>query len=764
MRAASKSSSSEYALPPRLAQIELRRAESAPVRRWLLLAAVATGLGLVCGVVTSSRDRTPLIPGESGVAMALHLHDSSTALHLHDANQSTLRANLVADVVPLPVKAALARCGRDGACGVSCASVLHWHLSRTHLPAMLALDQLGAIARAKGYSTLFLTGVSRTALPAAELERFASAHGFAGGVVRFGSLALVSRHEAVGSAERAEGAGGLGEGVGCIELCGGELHLCALPMSVRPSALASVRALGADARALVFTTASHPTDLWLDAARGGGGGVGAEEARLRAHLLKLGFAQLGVESAEARAVAAARAPAAPAVDSAYASGALRRRVAQGCAAGGGAKATTAAAAMRAVAESRWAGPLARVSVPLGVDPCATARVAPAAPRARTRSRAEQAGEWLDPREAARAAMMAWPPERMGARDALLAARARREPWMMASRRPLPAAARRPPLLPPTLPLSDAEAAALQPTLSRLWRPLQTQLSGAPRAACEGVARLRGLAELARMLGSAAHVRRCQLISGVLIGLQPAEPTRAARLGSCAVVGGSGVLAVHAHGPRIESHAHVFRVNGCPVRGLEAQVGARTSVRFVNAPQSGRWLQDVERTGRLPAELNETDLALLWVNAQAVARLRVHSRGRPLIHALSNRFRTSCVNRIFSQQDRERHLRLNKVRALEITFGFEALMHALYSCETVTVFGFYLSASDRDARGQARAGAMGYPYHYWENATYDRSAKDPYRPWTYPYHNFELEEEKLRDMRRACLIERFVTDVPGELPV
>jgi hypothetical protein len=60
--------------------------------------------------------------------------------------------------------------------------------------------------------------------------------------------------------------------------------------------------------------------------------------------------------------------------------------------------------------------------------------------------------------------------------------------------------------------------------------------------------------------------------------------------------------------------------------------------------------------------------------------------------------------------------------------------------------------------------MGYPYHYWENATYDRSAKDPYRPWTYPYHNFELEEEKLRDMRRACLIERFVTDVPGELPV
>jgi hypothetical protein len=46
-------------------------------------------------------------------------------------------------------------------------------------------------------------------------------------------------------------------------------------------------------------------------------------------------------------------------------------------------------------------------------------------------------------------------------------------------------------------------------------------------------------------------------------------------------------------------------------------------------------------------------------------------------------------------------------------------------------------------------AMGVPYHYYENQTFDKSAKDPWRPWTYSYHNFELEHSKYQQLAKAC---------------
>ena len=45
--------------------------------------------------------------------------------------------------------------------------------------------------------------------------------------------------------------------------------------------------------------------------------------------------------------------------------------------------------------------------------------------------------------------------------------------------------------------------------------------------------------------------------------------------------------------------------------------------------------------------------------------------------------------------------------------------------------------------------MRTPYHYYENQTYDPSASDPWRPWTYRYHNFELEHDKFRELEAAC---------------
>ena len=65
---------------------------------------------------------------------------------------------------------------------------------------------------------------------------------------------------------------------------------------------------------------------------------------------------------------------------------------------------------------------------------------------------------------------------------------------------------------------------------------------------------------------------------------------------------------------------------------------------------------------------------------------------------------------------------------------------------------FLSLDDADAKRQTNAkgsDAMAVAYHYYENQTYDKSAKDPWRPWTYSYHNFHLEHKKYRQLNSAC---------------
>ena len=50
-----------------------------------------------------------------------------------------------------------------------------------------------------------------------------------------------------------------------------------------------------------------------------------------------------------------------------------------------------------------------------------------------------------------------------------------------------------------------------------------------------------------------------------------------------------------------------------------------------------------------------------------------------------------------------------------------------------------------------------PYHYYENQTYDKNAKDPWKPWTYRFHNFELEHDKFRQLGHACWLKQVSTD-------
>lgn len=78
------------------------------------------------------------------------------------------------------------------------------------------------------------------------------------------------------------------------------------------------------------------------------------------------------------------------------------------------------------------------------------------------------------------------------------------------------------------------------------------------------------------------------------------------------------------------------------------------------------------------------------------------------------------------------------------------MHALFACERVEAFGFYISPADLDERAGG-GGSLAVPYHYWEAETRDEAARLPSKPWTFPSHNYALESGRLRHMAGSCLL-------------
>ena len=278
----------------------------------------------------------------------------------------------------------------------------------------------------------------------------------------------------------------------------------------------------------------------------------------------------------------------------------------------------------------------------------------------------------------------------------------------------------------------------------------------------------GLARLkAEASADGAFARRCQALSGVLEMLK----VRGRRLRSCAIVGGSGILAQHPRSVEIDAHEAIFRVNNCPVGGFEHLVGARTSVRFLNGPRSIIWAREIAtkskggRLARAPPELLHNDHVVVWGDLKTMERLSSAMPRNASVRKANTRFRRECADKTFwSAEELDRHRASNGVNRLEITFGFEAVAHALYACDRVSLYGFFLDKQDAgkaggraaEDGGKASAQAMKTPYHYYENMTYDKSAKDPWRPWTYRFHNFELEHQKFKQLERACWLKAVTT--------
>ena len=298
-------------------------------------------------------------------------------------------------------------------------------------------------------------------------------------------------------------------------------------------------------------------------------------------------------------------------------------------------------------------------------------------------------------------------------------------------------------------------------------PAKSASGGASGGSCDalGAGKAKNLARLKSELaeGEGYFTRRCQALSGVLglLGLKR-------RLKTCAVVGGSGILKQHPRGGEIDQHEAILRVNNCPVGGFEDLVGSRTSVRFLNGPRSIIWGREIAKQNKkhpkAPPELLNNDHVVVWGDSSTLGRLKSAMPPNASAVRANTRFRRECADKTFwSADELDKHRAENKVGRLEITFGFEAVAHALYACERVDIYGFFLDPTDATrqtnaasaAPGKGRGEAMRTPYHYYENATYDKSAKDPWRPWTYKFHNFELEHRKFRQLEAACYL-RIIT--------
>ena len=99
------------------------------------------------------------------------------------------------------------------------------------------------------------------------------------------------------------------------------------------------------------------------------------------------------------------------------------------------------------------------------------------------------------------------------------------------------------------------------------------------------------------------------------------------------------------------------------------------------------------------------------------------------------FRKHCAAKAFWHADELAAHKKGGARIFEITFGFEAVAHALFACDRVKIYGYYLGDKDRHRQTNAQgSAAMETPYHYYENRTYDKAAEDPWRPWTFAHHN------------------------------
>ena len=238
------------------------------------------------------------------------------------------------------------------------------------------------------------------------------------------------------------------------------------------------------------------------------------------------------------------------------------------------------------------------------------------------------------------------------------------------------------------------------------------------------------------------------------------------LGSCALVGNSGVMTQNIWANAIDSHGTVVRLNQGPVRHYSSHVGSKTHVRFLNTRWAHKYtLPDGAGVAMWDLPLEENEVLLLARTSIAEANEVVdalkghdgfHSRWYPprgdvrilvLNSKVVSAIRTVLVN--YRRRLVSRGFKPGSKSTTPST-GLLAAWALSQMCNHVTLYGFGLNkfGINRLANGAK------VPYHYFSKG--ERAADDRMNPT----HSFDLEYALLRALHREGVL--YMCDVASGL--
>ncbi|KAL0369536.1 UNVERIFIED_CONTAM: Beta-1,6-galactosyltransferase GALT29A [Sesamum angustifolium] len=211
--------------------------------------------------------------------------------------------------------------------------------------------------------------------------------------------------------------------------------------------------------------------------------------------------------------------------------------------------------------------------------------------------------------------------------------------------------------------------------------------------------------------------------------------------SCAVVGNSGILLNKEFGKLIDSHEAVIRLNNARIASFERNVGAKTSISFVN---SNILHLCARREGCFchPYGMNVPTIMYICQPAHFLDYLVCNSSHKAPLIVTDPRFDVLCT-RIVKYYSLKRFVELtgkdvgewgpaHEGANFHYSSGMQAVMLALGICEKVSIFGYGKSASAR--------------HHYHTNQKAELSL-----------HDYEAEYYFYRDLMEQPQAIPFISD-------
>ena len=169
---------------------------------------------------------------------------------------------------------------------------------------------------------------------------------------------------------------------------------------------------------------------------------------------------------------------------------------------------------------------------------------------------------------------------------------------------------------------------------------------------------------------------------------PSPPT-------CAVVGSSDILRLAPHGPDIDAHTLVWRLNNAPTANYEPLVGSRTSLRVINHVPIEKWVKLARNRSALSMTADGSEYTQRLCAPEAaplgciVSRMHASSSFHKTLEAYREHHATHRVS-LVSDSLHQWGLRCNQeLHGTSPSGGLFAVLLALSVCEPpISLYGFW----------------------------------------------------------------------------